>query len=116
LIATVAASALALGAWKLSDRVTVKPVAPTAVVVEGVKNAKAPPTSVRARPPVTPARQASKTPAPAPDPQAACADRNFFARSVCVSLQCTEPQFAQHPVCVQLRREEDLRQQAQMNR
>ena len=107
-VALFALSAFAVGAWKLSERVTPKPLAPTAADAKS----KAP-ASVRERSAI-PVRQSARS--PAADPQAQCAQRSFFARSVCVSLQCRGPQFAQHPVCVQLQRDEELRQQAQMNR
>jgi serine/threonine protein kinase len=109
IVAIVAVSAFALGAWKLSERVTAKPLAPTAMDAKS----KAPP-SARERSPIAPVRQSAR--APAADPQAACADRNFFTRPVCLSLQCTEPQFAQHPVCMQLQRNEELRRQTHMHR
>ncbi len=112
LIATVAAGALALGAWTLSERTTPKPAAPAAVEVK----AKAPPPSVRERAQPAPVRQAPKPTAVAADPEAACADRNFFARAMCLSARCAEPQFSSHAACLQLKRNEELRQQAQMRR
>jgi serine/threonine protein kinase len=115
LIATVAFSVLALGAWKLSERTTAKPVIPAAIEVK--TKTPAPPT-VRQRAPTATARPTPKpvAAAAAADPQAACADRNFFARPICLSARCKEPQFAAHAVCVQLQRDEELRQQAQTNR
>ena len=109
-VALLALSALAVGAWTLSEHVTAKPLASTAADTKS----KAP-ASVRERSAI-PVRQSARSTAAAADPQAQCAERNFFARTVCVSLQCREPQFAQHPVCVQLQRDEKLRQQAHMNR
>jgi serine/threonine protein kinase len=115
LMATIAASALALGSWQLSGRVTPKPVAPVAVDVKP----KAQQPIARDRATTVPARQSAKASVVEPaagDPQAACADRNFLARPICVGLQCREAQFARHPVCVQLQRDEERRQQAQINR
>ncbi len=117
LITMVAVGVLALGAWTLSGRTTPKAAVPAAIEVK----AKAPQPNVRERAAGVPTRQvarpaAATATAAAADPQAACADRNVFARSLCLSARCLEPQFAPHAACVQLRRDEELRQQAQMHR
>jgi len=122
IVAAVVLSVLVLGAWKLSERVTRKPVTQTEVYTKPktapVVRERSPGVSERLsageRSPFTSSRQTPRV--TAVDPYATCSDRNFFTRTVCVSLQCREPQSVQHPTCVQLHRDEELRQQAQISR
>lgn len=44
---------------------------------------------------------------PATSPAEACADReNLFSRSWCIGMRCNEQRFAEHPQCVQLRKDQ----------
>lgn len=49
-------------------------------------------------------------------PRQVCGDRTIFSLAVCMSRECRTAHFQQHPQCLQLQREETLRQQAQLAR
>ena len=70
-----------------------------------------PPVAVLPPPPPTPAPEPPPRPAPAgpSSPEEACADRLLLGKSVCVTEQCRQTRFAQHPQCVQLRAMEQRR-------
>ncbi len=63
-----------------------------------------------APPPVRPPGQASlpqavtqQDPPGTADPEAACGNRVFIAKTMCIDRKCREPAHAQHPECVRLR-------------
>jgi serine/threonine protein kinase len=115
--------AVAFAAWKLSESV----VAPTPIAVPAIESrpmtsqggARQRSTPSAARPTAVPTTAPTAVPTALPaasDPQLACADRNFLSKAVCVGRQCLLPQFARHPVCVDLQRAEEARHQSQRYR
>ena len=47
-------------------------------------------------------------------PRSVCGDHNLLSRSFCVWRECSTPRFHDHAECVQLRREEEARQQKRL--
>lgn len=63
-----------------------------------------------------PPRPATAASPPAPssgpaDPQSACAGRNFIATAQCMAVQCGRAEFASHPQCAAVRRQQRLEEE-----
>ena len=54
-------------------------------------------------------------PAGPASPREACGSRVFIALHRCMLQQCDSPRFRQHPQCVQLREENQRREEQQFN-
>jgi len=100
--------------------------APPAIQVPVAASSVSMPASAQATPPVATRRVRATEEAPAataktqvdpdlPGPKEACADRNFFARALCVSRQCALPRWQASPECADARRMVEERQR-QMER
>ena len=72
----------------------------------------------RASPVSTAPAAAVLTPAQQPpSPRLACGDdRNFLSMAVCMSRECREPRFQKHRQCLEFKRYDEARRQAEMHR
>jgi hypothetical protein len=63
-----------------------------------------------------PAREASKpaATAAAPNPADACKDRVFLGRELCLEEACVKPAARNHPLCVEWRRDKQLRENSRI--
>lgn len=75
------------------------------------------PVSAPPPPSAAPAEVQAPAPAPAPEPappanpQAACGNLNFFSRARCMATQCAKPEFATHPQCDAVRRQQQIEEE-----